>query len=160
MDSLRLVAVWSAARCDLQHVIRTVLREELWGRGEERRGQSAEFAIATNSRAQRCSQDSLMSTPMLYLGKLLMPILHTVTCKFDSSAAYQISLRSEKNQCVSRLTTRLSWLCMQLSLQEKNLQHVGSAPQCRITNDCQQFYCTSTPQQAKKQTHQGSEHQW
>lgn len=35
LDSLRLVAVWSAARCDLQHVIRTVLCEELWGRGED-----------------------------------------------------------------------------------------------------------------------------
>lgn len=35
LNSLWLIAVWSAARCDLQHVIRTVLCEELQGRGEE-----------------------------------------------------------------------------------------------------------------------------
>lgn len=34
LNSLWLIAVWSAAWCDLQHIIRTVLREELQGRGE------------------------------------------------------------------------------------------------------------------------------
>ena len=35
LNSLWFVAVWSAARCDLQHVIRTILCEELQERGEE-----------------------------------------------------------------------------------------------------------------------------
>ena len=35
LNSLWLIAVWSAARCDLQHIIRTVLCEELQGRGED-----------------------------------------------------------------------------------------------------------------------------